>query len=134
MSKNESRPNPPQSQDRQPGRESQMHPRPVVIRDTYRGSAKLDGKVALISGGDSGIGRAVAVHFAREGADVAIIHLEENKDADETRRMVEAEGRRCHVIRTDLSKAGNGRKAVEETVNGLGRLDIENLRTRTLTL
>ncbi|MFB9068751.1 SDR family oxidoreductase [Pseudofulvimonas gallinarii] len=124
MSSKEKRPNPPQSQDQQPGHESEMRPRPVFIRDDYRGSGKLEGRVALISGGDSGIGRAVAVHFAREGADVAIIHLEENEDARETRRLVEAEGRRCHVIRTDLSKAGNGRKAVSDTVSALGALDI----------
>lgn len=119
-----SRPNPAQSQDRQPGSERAMHPQPVVIRDDYRGSGKLEGKVALISGGDSGIGRAVAVHFAREGADVAIIHLEENQDAKDTQRMVEAEGRRCLIIRTDLSQAGNGRKAVRQTLETLERLDI----------
>ncbi len=118
------RPNPPQSQDQQPGRETKMDPQPVFIRDNYRGSGKLDGKVALISGGDSGIGRAVAVHFAREGADVAIIHLEEDQDARETRRLVEDEGQRCLVIKTDLSRAGNGRDAVKKTVQELGRLDI----------
>lgn len=118
------RPNPPQTQDRQPGRETKMDPQPVFIRDNYRGSGKLAGKVALISGGDSGIGRAVAVHFAREGADVAIIHLEEARDARETRRLVEDEGQRCLVIKTDLSRAGNGREAVKKTVQELGRLDI----------
>ena len=124
MSKKESRPNPPQTQRHQPGSEEAMHPQPLVIRDGYRGSGKLDGKVALISGGDSGIGRAVAVHFAREGADVAIIHLEEDEDARETLRLVEDEGQRCHVIRSDLSVPGNGRKAVAQAVQALGRLDI----------
>lgn len=118
------RPNPPQTQARQPGREAAMHPRPVYLRDSYRGSGKLEGKVALISGGDSGIGRAVAAHFAREGADVAIIHLEEDADARETREVVEAEGRRYLVIRTDLSRPGNARRAVEQTVKAYGRLDI----------
>ncbi|MCK9488666.1 MAG: SDR family oxidoreductase [Xanthomonadales bacterium] len=118
------RPNPPQSQKRQPGRETKMNPEPVTIRDNYRGSGKLEGKVALISGGDSGIGRAVAVHFAREGADVAIIHLEEDQDARDTRRMVEDEGQRCLVIKADLSEAGNGRDAVKKTVKELGQLDI----------
>ena len=116
------RPHPPQTQE-QPGREHRMHPEPVVIRG-YRGSGKLEGKVALISGGDSGIGRAVAVHFAREGADVAIIHREEDTDARQTRQMVEDEGRRCLVIRADLSRAGTAREAVDRTVRELGRLDI----------
>lgn len=101
-----------------------MDPKPVVIRDDYRGSGKLEGKKALISGGDSGIGRAVAVHFAREGADIAIIYLEENDDARETRRMVENEGRRCQIIRCDLSQEGSGRRAVHAAIEGLGGLDI----------
>ncbi len=119
-----SKPNPPQTQSRQPGRESEMHPRPVVIHPDYRGSGKLEGRRALISGGDSGIGRAVAVHFAREGADVAIIHLEEDDDARETRRLVEAEGRSCLVIRLDLARKGNAAKAVDRTVKALGGIDI----------
>src|SRR5918995_3450575 len=85
-------PNPPQKQRRQPGRQKPMAPEPVSIRDDYRGSGKLDGRVALISGGDSGIGRAVAIHFAREGANVAIIYLEEDGDAEDTSRAVAAEG------------------------------------------
>ncbi len=84
---------PAQHQAQQPGHEGEMQPEPIVIRDSYRGSDKLGGQVALISGGDSGIGRSVAVHFAREGADVAIIYLNEHEDAQETRRLVEAEGR-----------------------------------------
>ncbi len=118
------KPNPPQTQSRQPGRESKMHPKPVFIHPDYRGSGKLDGRRALISGGDSGIGRAVAVHFAREGADVAIIHLEEDDDARETRRLVEAEGRRCLIIRMDLARKGNAAKAVDRTVKELGGIDI----------
>ena len=83
---------PEQEQDTKPGREYKMKPRPVVIRDNYRGSEKLRGRVALITGGDSGIGRSVAVHFAREGADVAISYLDESRDAEDTKQMVEAEG------------------------------------------
>lgn len=72
---------PAQKQERQPGRELEMKPMPEVIRDSYRGAGKLEGKIALITGGDSGIGRSAAVHFAREGADLAIVYLEETQDA-----------------------------------------------------
>jgi NAD(P)-dependent dehydrogenase (short-subunit alcohol dehydrogenase family) len=116
--------NPPQKQERQPGRQKLMRPEPVTIRDDYRGSGKLDGKVALITGGDSGIGRAVAVHFAREGAKVAIAYLSEDTDAAETQRLVEAEGADCLIVRTDLSSAANCRKAVEKAVAKLGALDV----------
>src|SRR4051812_43667654 len=92
---------PPQHQDRQPGIESEMTPRPRADDITYKGADKLLGKVALITGGDSGIGRAVAIFFAREGADVAIIYLNENDDANETKRRVEQEGRRCILIAGD---------------------------------
>ncbi|MEX0744751.1 MAG: SDR family oxidoreductase [Phycisphaeraceae bacterium] len=115
---------PSQSQPRQPGREGEMTPEPEIIRADYRGSGKLDGRVALITGGDSGIGRAVAVAFAREGADVAIVYLEEDKDAMHTERLVEAEGGQCHVIRGDIGKEGFCKRAVSETVSELGRLDV----------
>ncbi len=75
----------PQQQQKQPGREYKMTPQPEVIRESYKGSGKLKGKTALITGGDSGIGRSVAVHFAREGADVAIVYLEEDRDAEATK-------------------------------------------------
>lgn len=101
-----------------------MNPPPIFIRDDYRGSGKLDGKVAIITGGDSGIGRSVSVHFAREGADVAIIYLEEDKDARETQRLVEAEGRECLLIRGDVGKKAFCRKAVEKTVKQFKRLDV----------
>ena len=115
---------PKQSQQKQPGLEKEMTPRPVFIREGYRGSGKLEGKVALITGGDSGIGRAVAVSFAREGADVAIVYLDEHEDAEETKRLVEAEGRKALVLPLDISRENACQKAVEKTVKKLGRLDI----------
>ena len=123
-SKRSRRVNPPQVQKRQPGRQSKMHPEPVTIRDDYRGSGKLEGRVALVTGGDSGIGRAVAVHFAREGADVAIAYLSEDRDAEETRDLVEAEGRSCLIAKGDLRREAHCRKVVERTVRTLGRLDV----------
>lgn len=115
---------PPQRQERQPGRESQMEPPPRAVDETYRGSGKLRDKVAIITGGDSGIGRAVAVMFAREGADVSIVYLEEHDDANETKRLVEAEGRRCITIAGDVGEEAFCRDAVAHTVRELGRLDI----------
>lgn len=84
---------PPQEQDEQPGNEYEMIPKPEIIRKGYKGSEKLLNKVAIITGGDSGMGRSVAVHYAREGADVAIVYLNEDKDANETKSMIEKEGR-----------------------------------------
>ena len=117
-------PIPPQVQDQQPGLETEMTPQPEFIREGYRGSDKLKGKVALITGGDSGIGRSVAVHFAREGADVAIVYLNEDEDAGETRRLVEAEGRRCLNIRADIREEQACRPAVQRTVSELGGLNV----------
>jgi NAD(P)-dependent dehydrogenase (short-subunit alcohol dehydrogenase family) len=115
---------PPQHQDQRPGSEQEMTPRPKASDASYRGSGKLKGKVALITGGDSGIGRAVAVVYAREGADVAISYLNEEEDAQETRRLVEAEGRRCLTLAGDIGDEGFCRSLVESTVGELGRLDI----------
>ncbi|HET6813658.1 MAG TPA: SDR family oxidoreductase, partial [Actinomycetota bacterium] len=115
---------PPQRQ-RQPGIEQEMTPTPDVTADQHRGTGKLAGKVALISGGDSGIGRAVAVLFAREGANVAIGHLaEEDADAKDTVKLVEAEGRRCLTLPGDVGDEAFCRQAVERTVRELGRLDV----------
>jgi NAD(P)-dependent dehydrogenase (short-subunit alcohol dehydrogenase family) len=115
---------PPQRQS-QPGIEQEKTPEPDATRPEQPGSGKLAGKVALITGGDSGIGRAVAVLFAREGADVAIGHLaEEDADATETVRLVEAEGRRCLTLPGDVGDEGFCRQAVERTVRELGRLDV----------
>ncbi|GAB3095044.1 SDR family oxidoreductase [Lysobacter terrae] len=107
-----------------PGKQGPMRPQPETIREGYRGSGKLAGKVALISGGDSGIGRAVAVHFAREGADVAIIYLSEDADAAQTKAMIEKEGRRCLLIRGNLRDEGFCQSAIDETVRTLGQLRI----------
>ena len=114
---------PPQEQEHQPGREAEMTPQPDAEKPEYRGSGKLDGKVALVTGGDSGIGRAVAVLFAREGADVAVAYLEEHEDAEETARLVEAEGRRCISVAGDIGDEAFCRDLVERTVAELGRLD-----------
>ncbi len=115
---------PPQHQDRQPGLESEMHPKPDSGADDYVGSGQLTGKVALISGGDSGIGRAVAVAFAREGADVAVAYLNEHEDARETARLVEEAGRRCLLMDGDLGDSTHAAQVVERTVKELGKLDI----------
>ncbi|MFN2432498.1 MAG: SDR family oxidoreductase [Gemmatimonadota bacterium] len=115
---------PPQHQARRPGRESEMRPRPQTEDPGRQGSGKLAGKVALVTGGDSGIGKAVAIAFAREGADVAILYLEEHDDAEETRRQVEEEGRRCVTIAGDAGDEAFCRKAVKQTVRELGRLDV----------
>jgi NAD(P)-dependent dehydrogenase (short-subunit alcohol dehydrogenase family) len=114
---------PPQKQDRQPGRESEMHPRPDYM-PRYPGSGRLEGKVAIVTGGDSGIGRAVSVLFAREGANVAIVYLEENEDARETAEAVKREGRECLAIAGDIGGEDFCRKAVDQTVQRFGRLDV----------
>lgn len=107
-----------------PGTEADLDPRPMFEAPYWRGSGKLDNKVAIITGGDSGIGRAVAVLFAREGADVAILHLDESQDALETRTAIEAEGRKCLVIAGDVSKQDFCESAVKKVADELGKLDI----------
>ncbi|MEX2536255.1 MAG: SDR family oxidoreductase [Trueperaceae bacterium] len=115
---------PPQHQEKHPGEESKMRPRPQFEAPEYRAAGKLEGKIALITGGDSGIGRSVAVYFAKEGADVAIVYLDEHEDAEETERQVEEEGRRCLLIPGDIQDESFCREAVEQTVSELGRLDV----------
>lgn len=117
-------PLPAQHQEK-PGLEHELDPRPDYHAPHYRGSGKLEGKTALITGGDSGIGRAVAVLYAREGADVAITYLpEEREDADETQSAVEAEGRRCLLLEGDLTDPGFCEEIVERTVAEYGQLDV----------
>ena len=108
----------------QPGIQSQMHPQPEVIKPNYQGSNKLKDKVALITGGDSGIGRSIAVLFAREGADVAICYLEEDGDAEETKKMVEQEGRRCLLLKFDLQHHDEISKIVERTLQKFQTINI----------
>jgi NAD(P)-dependent dehydrogenase (short-subunit alcohol dehydrogenase family) len=115
---------PPQHQDHQPGIESEMTPRPKADDSKYQGSNKLRDKVALITGGDSGIGRAVSIFFAKEGADVAIMYLNEHDDANETKRLVEEQGRKCLTIPGDIGDENFCQQAVENTVKELGKLDI----------
>ncbi len=115
----------PEQHQEKPGLEQQLRPRPRYEAPRYRGSGKLEGKVALITGGDSGIGRSVAVLYAREGADVAIVYLPvEQPDAEETRQAVEAEGRKALLIPGDLTDPGFAKEAVERTVRELGKLDV----------
>jgi len=101
-----------------------MQPAPQYIKDDYKAAGKLDGKVALITGGDSGIGRAVSVHFAEEGADIAIVHLDEDIDANETKKLVEAAGRKCLLIKGDVKSARFCKDAVEQTVKEYGKLNV----------
>jgi NAD(P)-dependent dehydrogenase (short-subunit alcohol dehydrogenase family) len=114
---------PPQEQEREPGREYKMRPQPDYA-PRYPGSGRLKGKVALVTGGDSGIGRAVSVLFAREGAKLAIVYKEEEKDARETAELVEAEGGEALLIRGDIGRKKFCDDAIEKTVKAFGRLDV----------
>src|SRR5688572_12835207 len=116
-------PFPPQHQAK-PGTEAILDPRPMYDAPHYLGSRKLEDKIAIITGGDSGIGRAVAILYAREGADVAVVYLNEHGDAKETKAAVEKEGRRCILFSGDVADAAFCREAVETTVRELGGLDI----------
>lgn len=115
---------PAQHQEQQPGLESKMTPKPLSEGQSYRGSGKLEGKVALITGGDSGIGKATAIAFAKEGADIAIVYLSEHNDAEETKAQVKDEGVRCLTISGDVGDESFCQEAVSQTVNELGGLDI----------
>lgn len=115
---------PPQKQNKQPGSEAAMDPRPIYEDETHVGTGKLKGKVALITGGDSGIGRAVAVGYAKEGAHIAIVYLDEHEDAEETKKRVEKEGVQCLLIAGDIADETFCKDCVEQTVAKLGGLDI----------
>ncbi|AWH85174.1 NAD(P)-dependent oxidoreductase [Flavobacterium album] len=121
MAKPESFPGQTQSQ---PGDEHKMTPKPEFIRKNYKGSDKLKGKTALITGGDSGIGRSAALHFAHEGADVAIVYYDEHKDAEDTRKLIEEQGRKCLLISGDLKDEEFCKDVVAKTVKELGGLNI----------
>lgn len=111
-------------QNKQPGEQHEMHQAPKTIRDDYQGSQKLKGRIAIITGGDSGIGRSAAVHFAREGANVAIVYLEEDRDAEDTKRAVHGEGRECLLIKGDVRNVNFCKDAVKRTVEKFGTLNI----------
>jgi NAD(P)-dependent dehydrogenase (short-subunit alcohol dehydrogenase family) len=115
---------PPQHQAQRPGREHKMRPRPKAEDKEHAGSGKLDNKVAIVTGGDSGIGRAVAIAFAKEGADVAVVYLEEHKDARETEQLVEKHGRKCLLIDGDVGDEKFCAEVVKQTLTEFGRIDI----------
>ena len=115
---------PPQHQRQQPGREHKMKPKPKAEDQKHRGSGKLQGKVAIVTGGDSGIGRAVAIAFAKEGADVAVVYLEEHKDAQETEQRVEEWGRNCLLIDGDIGDEKFCQTVVKKTMDEFGKIDI----------
>lgn len=117
-------PYPAQEQPQQPGLESLMNPKPVYDNPQYVGSGKLKNKVAIITGGDSGQGRAVAVAFAKEGADVVIVYLNEHEDAEETKQAVEQKGRQCLLIAGDIGSEEHCIDIVAQTISTFGRLDI----------
>src|SRR4051794_11958415 len=122
----EKHPKPPQPSQQQeaPGLESEMDPRPDYGEKSYKGSGKLEGKSAVITGGDSGIGRAVALAFAREGADVLISYLNEESDAKETARVVEAAGRKCVTVAGDIGEEAHCRAIIDRVVEEFGKVDI----------
>lgn len=115
---------PPQHQNQQPGIESEMNPRPKYEPKDYVAAGKLKNKNVIITGGDSGIGRAVAVAFAKEGADISIVYLNEHGDAEETKRQIEQEGRKCLLIPGDIGDEAFCKNAVNQTVQELGGLDV----------
>lgn len=114
---------PPQQQS-PPGHEHKMNPKPKAVDNTYKGSGKLKNKIAIITGGDSGIGRSVANFFAKEGADIVIVYLMEDKDARESKRLVEKEGRKCILMKGDVGKETFCMNAVNKTISEFGKLDI----------
>ncbi|HEY3477071.1 MAG TPA: SDR family oxidoreductase [Anaerolineales bacterium] len=120
----EAKPPFPEQEQEPVGLESEMEPQPDYGEESYRGSGKLQGKAAVITGGDSGIGRAVALAFAREGADVLISYLDEHSDAEETVRIVEKEGRRCIPVAGDIGDEAHCRQIVQRAMDEFGRLDI----------
>jgi NAD(P)-dependent dehydrogenase (short-subunit alcohol dehydrogenase family) len=115
---------PPQHQNQQPGLESEMNPRPTSIDSNYKSSEKLKNKVAIITGGDSGIGKAVAIYFAKEGADVAISYLNEHQDAEETKTLIEKEGQKCLLFPGDIGTETVCDEIVQKVIKEWGKIDI----------
>ncbi|MFO7596878.1 MAG: SDR family oxidoreductase [Desulfocurvibacter africanus] len=115
---------PPQKQEKQPGTRQEMEPKPKTVGEGYKAAGKLEGKVAIITGGDSGIGRATAIHFAKEGADVCIVYLDEHDDAKETKQLVEKIGRKCLLIAGDVSSEVFCGQIVDKALQTFGRLDV----------
>lgn len=124
LSKNNKQTFPPQHQNHQPGVEDEMNPLPIHVSEQYKGSGKLKDKVAIITGGDSGIGKSVAIYFAKEGADVVVSYLNETKDAEDTKKQVEAEGRRCMLAAGDIGDEEVCIQIVDDTMKAFGKIDI----------
>lgn len=124
MSEKQKKTPPAQQQDHQPGIESKMEPKPKYLRNNYNGSHKLQNKVAVITGGDSGIGRAVGLHFAKEGADIAVVYLNEHDDAMDTKRLIEQEGQECILIDGDIGNSQFCEAAVTEILDKFKHIDI----------
>jgi NAD(P)-dependent dehydrogenase (short-subunit alcohol dehydrogenase family) len=115
---------PAQHQDHQPGVETKMQPEPISVDPNYKGSGKLSSKVAIITGGDSGIGKSAAIYFAKEGADLAIFYLEEDGDAEETKRLIEAEGRQCLLFPGDIGSESFCLDSIKKVIEHFGKIDI----------
>jgi len=115
---------PPQHQDQKPGHQSAMQPKPLIDDPDYQASGKLKDKVALITGGDSGIGAATAILFAREGADVAVVYLNEHEDAQQVKQTVEQYGRKCQLIPADITKRSSAEFIVTQLIENYGKLDL----------
>lgn len=122
--KSQKNPQPEQHQTKQPGIESEMQPRPIFDNGTYKASGKLQNKLAVITGGDSGIGRAVSIHYAKEGADVVIIYLDEHEDAEETKRAIEKDGRTCLLISGDIGDPTFCQSAIDQVTKQFSKIDI----------
>lgn len=115
---------PEQKQDKQPGLESLMNPTPIFDDSNYKGSNRLSGKVAIITGGDSGIGKAASIAFAKEGADVAIVYYDEHSDAEATKKIIESHGRKCLLLPGDITDDNFCKSVVQQTIDNLKKIDI----------
>lgn len=115
---------PPQHQNQMPGVETKMQPEPISVDENYKASGKLSSKVAIVTGGDSGIGKSAAIYFAKEGADIAIFYLEEDGDAAETKRLIEAEGRQCLLFPGDIGSESFCLDNIKKVIEHFGKIDI----------